>query len=350
MLVAFDGIQKLLFCAFYGSNTWYIRTHHPCASYSFGETKMAGTLFIMIACFTWALDTLIRYPLLGSGYSALQIVLIEHLTLVVIISPLICRYRYVFRHLSLNSLLCLLFIGGIGSAVGTLAFTEAFRYLNPTVVILLQKLQPIIAILLAYWFLKERIEGQFLRWAIVILSGSFIMMWPDLRLLSDAQWHYSSDSMSLLKGYGFTLIAVVAWGAATVCGKYLSHQNVPANAIMSGRFVAGLLVLVPLAMMQTESLTAIVPVDLSLIIIMALLSGLIGMWFYYRGLKTVPAQMATLAELSFPVFAASINWLFLDKGLTSYQIIGGSILILGNIGLRMKELRHTELITETHQS
>ena len=311
---------------------------------------MAGTLFIMIACFTWALDTLIRYPLLGSGYSALQIVLIEHLALVVIVSPLIWRYRHIFRHLSLNSLLCLFFIGGVGSAIGTLAFTEAFQYLNPTVVILLQKLQPIVAILLAYWFLKERIEGQFVRWAAVILAGSFIMMWPDLRTLGDAQWHYSSDSMSLLKGYGFTLIAVIAWGAATVCGKYLSHQNVPANAIMSGRFVAGLLVLAPLALIQVDSLKSVVTVDLGLIIIMALLSGLIGMWFYYRGLKTVPAQMATLAELSFPVFAAAINWFFLDKGLTTYQIVGAIILILGNIGLRMKELKHQELITETHQS
>ena len=311
---------------------------------------MAGTLFIMIACFTWALDTLIRYPLLGSGYSALQIVLIEHLTLVVIVSPILWRYRSVFRHLSRNSLLCLFFIGGVGSAIGTLAFTEAFRYLNPTVVILLQKLQPIVAILLAYWFLKERIEGQFIRWAAIILSGSFIMMWPDLRLLSDAQWHYSSDSMSLLKGYGFTLVAVAAWGAATVCGKYLSHQNVPANAIMSGRFVAGLLVLLPLAMVQSDSLISIESVDLSLIVVMALLSGLIGMWFYYRGLKTVPAQLATLAELSFPVFAAAINWFFLDKSLTTYQVVGAAILILGNIGLRMKELKNQELTAEVHQS
>lgn len=311
---------------------------------------MAGTFFIMIACFTWALDTLIRYPLLGAGYSTLQIVLIEHLTLVLFVSPMLWRARHIYRQMSLNSFLCLFFIGGVGSAVGTLAFTEAFQYLNPTVVILLQKLQPVIAILLAYWFLKERIEGQFLRWAVVILFGSFVMMWPDLRTLGEAQWHYSSDNMSIFKGYGFTLIAVFAWGAATVCGKYLSHQNIPANAIMSGRFVAGLLVLLPLALAQTSSLTAMKSVDLSLVVAMALLSGFIGMWFYYQGLKTVTAQLATLAELSFPVFAAAINWYFLDLDLTFYQIIGGFLLIFGNIGLRFKELRKSDLTVVTHQS
>jgi drug/metabolite transporter (DMT)-like permease len=117
----------------------------------------------------------------------------------------------------------------------------------------------------------------------------------------------------------------------------------PANAIMSGRFVAGLLVLLPMALAQSDSLTVMTSVDLSLVVVMALLSGFIGMWFYYQGLKTVPAQLATLAELSFPVFAAAINWLFLDMGLTSYQIIGGLMLIFGNIGLRMKELRKANL-------
>ena len=304
---------------------------------------MAGTFFILIACFTWALDTLIRYPLLSAGYSTLQIVLIEHLTLVLLVSPMLWHYRHVYRHMSLSGFLSLFFIGGIGSAIGTLAFTEAFHYLNPTVVILLQKLQPIVAILLAYWLLKERIEGRFLQWAAVILLGSFVMMWPDLRTLSNAQWHYSSDTISLFKGYGYTLIAVMAWGAATVCGKYLSHQNIPANAIMSGRFLAGLLVLLPMALAQSDSLSIMTSVDLSLVVVMALLSGFIGMWFYYQGLKTIPAQLATLAELSFPVFAAVINWVFLDMGLTGYQIIGGMMLILGNIGLRIKQLRRNEL-------
>ena len=304
---------------------------------------MAGTFFIMIACFTWALDALIRYPLLSAGYSTLQIVLIEHVTLVLFVSTMLWRYRHVYRHMSISGFSSLFFIGGIGSAIGTLAFTEAFHYLNPTIVILLQKLQPIVAILLAYWLLKEHIEGRFLQWAAVILLGSFVMMWPDLRALGNAQWYYSSDTISLLKGYGYTLIAVVAWGAATVCGKYLSHQNIPANAIMSGRFVAGLLVLLPMALVQSNGLSLMTPVDLSLVVVMALLSGFIGMWFYYQGLKTIPAQLATLAELSFPVFAAVINWVFLDMGLTGYQIIGGMMLILGNIGLRMKQLKRNNL-------
>jgi hypothetical protein len=40
-------------------------------------------------------------------------------------------------------------IGGVGSAIATVAFTESFQFLNPSLVILLQKMQPVVAITLA---------------------------------------------------------------------------------------------------------------------------------------------------------------------------------------------------------
>ncbi|CAG9298420.1 Riboflavin transporter ImpX [Celerinatantimonas diazotrophica] len=296
----------------------------------------------MLACLTWALDTLIRYPLLGLGFSTLQIVLMEHLTLVIVTAPLLWRYRQQFFQLNVRSWGALFFIGGIGSAIGTLAFTQAFHYLNPTVVILLQKLQPVVAIVLASWFLNERIHGYFIRWAGLILLGSVVMIWPDLRAMFSQSLVISKTSMASWYGYGLTLIAVIAWGAATVCGKYLSVQKMDANAIMSGRFLMGLVVLVPLALLHTSQLQEMAAKPLLMLILMALLSGLAGMWFYYQGLNRIPAQVTTLAEQTFPIFAALINWLFLSMSLSMYQILGAVLLIAGNVGLRFKELHLTE--------
>jgi drug/metabolite transporter (DMT)-like permease len=298
---------------------------------------MAGTFFIMIACLTWALDTLIRYPLLNAGYSTLQIVLLEHITLFLVTLPLLIRHRKELRQLSSLGLVCLFFIGGIGSAVGTLAFTQAFHYLNPTVVILLQKLQPLVAILFAALLLKEQISRHFALWAAVILIGSLTMMWPDISNLSYGNLHYSDQQNDIILGYGYTLLAVFAWGMATVCGKYLSQNSVSPNAILSGRFTAGLLVLTVLALMNPSQVTAIAFNDLGSIIVMALLSGLIGMWLYYQGLRKVPAQVATLVEMTFPVFAALINWWVLDMALNQYQIVGACLLILGNLAIRLEK-------------
>jgi drug/metabolite transporter (DMT)-like permease len=295
---------------------------------------MTGTFYIMIACLTWALDTLIRYPLLAKGYSTLNIVLFEHLILVAITMPILWRHRSALRSLSALSMGSLFFIGGIGSAVGTLAFTQAFHYLNPTVVILLQKLQPIVAILGAYWLLKESIQRYFLHWAVVIIGGSVLMMWSDIQSLN-LNVHANSRSHDLLLGYGFTLLSIFSWGMATVCGRYLSQQKVPSNAIMAGRFLFGLMVLLGFSVSQPQLITLVPTIDLGAIVIMAILSGLVGMWFYYLGLKSVPAHLATLVEMTFPIFAALINWVFLGMSLNHYQMIGGAILIIGNLGIRL---------------
>lgn len=300
---------------------------------------MTGTFFIMIACLTWALDTLIRYPLLEQGYTTLQIVLLEHITLAMITLPLIWHHRHVLSHLSLKAYFALFFIGGVGSALGTLAFTEAFHYLNPTVVILLQKLQPIVAVLMAYLWLKETIDKRFLRWSGVILLGSLVMIWPDLVGLTRASLHYSDDAYNVFLGYGYTLLAVVAWGGATVCGKYLANHRVPENAIMSGRFLFGLVMLTLFAVYSDTGIRDIASNDIGWIIVMAILSGLLGMWFYYQGLGRIRAQHATLAEMTFPVFAAAINWVVLDMTLSMYQIGGALLLVFGNIGLRYKDSR-----------
>ncbi|MCE0494838.1 DMT family transporter [Vibrio salinus] len=299
---------------------------------------MTGTFFIMIACLTWALDTLIRYPLLGHGYSTLQIVLFEHLTLVILTAPLLWRYRAVFSRFNRLQFVSLFFIGGIGSAVGTLAFTQAFYYLNPTVVILLQKLQPIVAILAASWFLKERIQRYFLYWSVLIIGGSCVMIWPDIHSLTMGNLHYGNDLKNIVLGYAFTLLAVFAWGVATVCGRYLSECDIPGNAIMSGRFLFGLIVLLLFAACQPDQIQYVPFSVTGSIVLMAVLSGLLGMGFYYLGLKDTPAQIATLVEMTFPVFAAVINWSFLGIDLNSFQVLGGLLLICGNIGLRLQTL------------
>ena len=113
---------------------------------------MTGILFICTACLVWAFDTLIRYPLLGKGYSAVQIIFFEHLFLSLLFIPSI--YRLIKKLLSSDKDIIFSFfiIGGVGSALSTLAFTKAFSLLNPSLVILLQKLQPVVAITLSGLF------------------------------------------------------------------------------------------------------------------------------------------------------------------------------------------------------
>lgn len=66
-------------------------------------------------------------------------------------------------------------IGVLGSAVATISFTKAFVSINPSLVIVFQKFQPIIAIVLAYAVLGERISREFIFLALICLLGGFMM-------------------------------------------------------------------------------------------------------------------------------------------------------------------------------
>lgn len=297
---------------------------------------MKGLIFIVIACLLWALDTLIRYPLLYAGYSAELIVFGEHAFLVLVFLPVLYKSREKFLHAKLNHIFYFFVIGGLGSAIGTLAFTKAFSLINPSLVILLQKLQPLIAISLSSLILKEVMKKEFFLWALLAIIGGVMISYQDIApafdLLKNGEL---SLSTATIKGHILALVAVVSWGGATVFGKLLSKSGYDEFEIMSGRFVMGLICLLPFLL----TLNMNINLGLSLwtkIILMASMSGLIAMYFFYKGLKLIPAHLCTLAEMFFPFFAVIVNWIFLGKDLSSLQILGAMFLLISSSVIQLK--------------
>lgn len=297
---------------------------------------MIGILFIVVACILWALDTLIRYPLMFQGLSAELIVFGEHLILTLIFLPILYKKREKFFNLKMSQLFNFFIIGGMGSAIGTLTFTKAFGLINPSLVILLQKLQPVIAISLSAIILKETMKKEFFLWALLALVGGILISYQDLLPgileVSDKGLDFSGNS---LKGYLLTMIAVVSWGGATVFGKKLSRTGFGETEIMSGRFTMGLICLLPLLLSFNISINVSLA-NWTKIFAMAIMSGVVAMYFYYRGLKSIPAHIATLAEMFFPFMAIGVNWIFLGKDLTLMQILGAIFLLISSSVIQSK--------------
>ncbi len=297
---------------------------------------MKGIIFVILACLMWALDTLIRYPLLFSGKSAELIVFAEHLLLCLLFVPVLWKSFKKFSQAKVSHVLYFFIIGGLGSAIGTLAFTKAFFIVNPSLVILLQKLQPIVAIVLAYIVLKERMKPAFFGWAILALIGGVMISYQDLapaiKLIMDGKLDLSSQAFT---GYGLALVAVVSWGAATVFGKLLGKKGYDEKEIMGGRFLMGLICLLPFLL----SFNISIPLDGSFwgkIVILAGMSGALGMYLYYRGLKEIPAHLCTLAEMFFPFLAVIVNWVFLGKDLSMLQISGAALLLMSSTVIQLR--------------
>lgn len=299
---------------------------------------MLGTFLIIIACFLWGLDTLIRYPMVMSGINPLNLVFYEHCILVLIFSTILIPQFKKIGDLRLSDALSFLMVGGVGSAVATVAFTESFRYLNPSLVILLQKLQPIVAIFLASIVLKEEIQRPFILWSGVCLIGGLLISSPDIERFYHLMIYDFNTVISdiALKGYILVGISILGWGAATVFGKKLTLVGFDTKSIMAGRFFTGLIFLLPF-MEWNRHLILPHGEDYLRILIMVIISGAFAMWFYYQGLKNVSAKMTAVAEMFFPFFAVILNWIFLGKELTHIQLAGGVILIIGSFIIQLKK-------------
>ncbi len=297
---------------------------------------MSSIFFIISACTLWALDTLIRYPLLRAGVPASSIVFTEHFLLVIGCLPILWGMRQKWIHIRATDLFSFLFIGGIGSALATIAFTRALSLMNPSLVILLQKFQPIVALILARIVLKEPMKREFLLWASLCLVGGGFISYHDLAPgLENLEWDLSLFNKKFLVGYGLTFIAVFGWGASTVLGKRLTSRNYRESEIMSGRFLFGLFFLLPLMGSEQSPLpsnTAVV----GKVFLMVVCSGFLGMYFYYRGLKYLSARLCTLLEMFFPFCAVVVNWVFLDATLTPLQLLGALLLMLGSTVIQIR--------------
>lgn len=299
---------------------------------------MTGTLLVILACFLWGLDTLIRYPLVETGINPITVVFYEHILLTAIFASGLVASIKRLGELKLADVFSFFIIGGVGSAFATVAFTESFHYLNPSLVILLQKFQPIVSIILAALILKEEIQKQFIIWGAVCLLGGLLVSSPDIesfyRLIVMDFSVVSSDVA--LKGYGLVCISIIGWGATTVFGKRLSLNGYEPGTIMGGRFFIGLIMLIPFVQWD-KSLILQRGEDYLKIIVMVLISGALAMWLYYQGLKRLSAKITAVAEMFFPFFAVILNWIFLDKQLNELQLIGGAILIFGSVVIQLKK-------------
>jgi drug/metabolite transporter (DMT)-like permease len=259
----------------------------------------------------------------------------EHLLLAIFFFPALVLAKKKMRNYGTSALFSFLVIGVAGSAVSTLAFTTAFSLINPSLVILLQKLQPVLVIFLSAALLKEKIDSSFYIFAVLAMAGGFLISYPDLApLLQRAE-----PGQGVMLGYFLTLLAVAGWASATVFGKKLFSQGFTERQIMSGRFFFGFWALLIYCLFQSSLPNASTTVDSYLkILIMVLLSGIAGMFFYYKGLKLLSAHVASIAEMFFPVSAVLINWIFLGKALHNIQILGAIILIAASFGINKKRL------------
>lgn len=279
-----------------------------------------GPWLVALAAFLWAIDAPFRKFLTGD-LSSTTIVFMEHILIALVVLFWLWPCLSEFKKLNWRGWGALIFVSLGGSALATIFFTQSFHYLNPSVAILLQKIQPLIAILLAVIFLKEKLNRQFWLWAVIALVGAYVVTFPNL---SVSGFSLAGGGMGVI----MALLAAFFWGGSTVMGRYLLSE-LSFKAVTALRFLSALVFLfvIQLYYGRLNEITSASGKDWLYIFIIAIIAGLVSLFIYYRGLKFTTASVATIAELTFPMTAVVINWIFLEATLTWVQLLGSAVLL-----------------------
>ena len=285
------------------------------------------TWVVALAAALWGTDALLRLPL-AVQVATPTIVFAEHAVLVLVLLPFVPRSIRAFRRLDLGGRIAVVAIGAGASAVATTLFTLSFRFGDPVTPAVIQKFQPVIAIVGAAILLHERLRPSFAFFAIPALIGAWLLAFPNPLDIGVDQ-----AAVALL-AFG----AAVLWAAGTVLGRYVAPR-LEAVELTTLRFGFGLpaaLIIVlatgsPLWVPDLQSTVSVVGI--------ALIPGLLAMWLYYVGLRRTAASRATLAELAYPFTAAVVGVAFLDAHLSIGQWVGAALVVGAVTALSLHEAR-----------
>lgn len=277
----------------------------------------------------WGTDAIFRRGL-ALDLAAPVLVFLEHAVLVLMTIPILWLKRAQLRDLGRGDWIAALVIGAGSSAVATILFTSAFRYGDPTTPLLLQKLQPLVAVLGARLLLGERLLPRFAWFLLAGLAGAYLVAFPDP----------GGVSVSALTPALLAVGAAALWGLGTVLGRRLAPK-IPFSLLTALRFAIGLPAagLIVAVMGETAAVGAVSGTDIRDVVALAFVPGLIALLLYYNGLRSTPAAAATIAELAFPLTATGLNYVTFGTVLSSTQWIGVTLLA-GTITI-MSWLSHT---------
>ncbi len=291
--------------------------------------KIIGAAAVIIASTLWGLDGIVFTPRLYNldvGF----VVFVLHLIPFIIMNFFFYKRYSLLKEFTKGDLITFFLLALFGGALGTMAIVKALFLVNfqsLSIVVLLQKLQPVFAMSLAAILLKEKIRKRFLIWAGLAVFASYFLTFgfhlPDMETNSPT-----------IYAAGYSLLAAFSFGISTVLSKkVLGKFSFTTGTFFRYGFTSLIMLVIVLFMGTFNNYKLVTNENLLYFFIIGITTGSGAIFLYYYGLVRIRAIMATICELFFPVSAILFDYLVNDKILSPVQWIATIIMIFAIVKL-----------------
>jgi len=299
-----------------------------------------GAIAIAFAAFLWAFDGVVLTPwVMKLGLSDVPtFVFMLHAVASAFLSYFYFTRKKELGNLNKKDWLAFVLVGLFGGALGTMGIVGAIimvysNGLNISVVLLLQKLQPIFAILLALLLLGERPRKVFYLFALLALVGSYFLTFGFAKPDFGAQGMLIPALLAVLAAFSF--------GSSTVFSKHAVAKISHGLSTTLRFFITTVIMFVVIVVISVLKSSGVETNYLGfsgfslltwkligVFVIIALTTGGTAIFIYYYGLKKVMASRSTIYEMVFPISAILLEWIIHDKVLNIGQWVGAAVMFV----------------------
>ncbi|MGL4672138.1 MAG: DMT family transporter [Cetobacterium sp.] len=283
-----------------------------------------GAGLICLAATMWGFDGIVLTPRLFK-LDVAYVVFVLHLLPLLGMTVLFGRKELSnIKTLSKEDLFFYFLIALFGGALGTLSIVKALFLVNfnhLTVVTLLQKLQPVFAIVLAKMLLGEKVGKNFITWAILALISGYLLTFEFTLPHFEA-----GDNVGLASLYA--IVAAFSFGSSTVFGKKILTNSSFRTALYTRYLFTS--IITGLIVISNKNLDFFFKTNLEqwiIFVIIGLTTGSGAILLYYIGLRYIKANIATMCELCFPVSSILFDYIFNKRILSPVQFVSAAFLM-----------------------
>ncbi len=294
-----------------------------------------GSVAVSISAILWGFDGVVLTPRLYNLDVGYVVFMLHIIPFVLMNFFLFKEYRHIKRFTG-EDIFYIGLVAVFGGALGTVAIVKALFLVNfqhLTIVVLLQKLQPVFGVALAALLLKEKPGKNYILWASLAIIGGYFLTFGFHRpnMVSGANTVFAAL---------FALLASVSFGSSTVFSKKIlqkySFQTATFYRYGFTSVIMLVYVLITGTILQYRDTTTL---NWIIFFVIAFTTGSGAIFLYYFGLTRIKAIVATICELFFPVSAILFDYLFNGSKLSTVQWISAAVMIFAIVNLNLERAR-----------
>lgn len=296
------------------------------------KIRVKGALAVAFSAMLWGVDGILLTPQLYNLNTAFVVFLL-HLFPFALMNVFFFREYRLLKTMTRSDFIYFMLVALFGGALGTLAIVKSLFLLdfnNLSVIVLLQKLQPVFAILLARMILKEKIKKGFALWAVIALIAGYFMTFgwnlPD----------FSTNGIVTVYAALLSLLAAFSFGSSTVFSKkILGNYSFVSSTFFRYGFTTVIMLVIVLACGHIGDFTLVTPRNWLFVGLIGLTTGSGAIFLYYYGLRNVKASISTFLELLYPITAVVLDYFVNHTKYSIVQWIAASVMLFSIVMLNV---------------